>query len=110
MEDPIVLSLVDPPETMPVTIAAVDTATDPPAPPAPPAPLLTAVPVVEVIVDVRVAEVTVTLVVVETPDELDTPEAVAATLEAARLAVDSMPEAAADAEARAAVRLSAKQI
>jgi len=100
VDEPIVSSEVDPPETMPVTIASVEMATGPPAPPAAPEPpvLFTAlvsfsfshsstrltdpvavvveppVPVVDVTVTVPVADVTVSMIVVLA---LEAPETVA---------------------------------
>ncbi len=97
MDEPIVETLVDPPDTMPVTRASVEMATGPPAPPAPPevlckalasftfiqssrrltdpdpdpdpeAAVVEAVPLVDVTVTVPVADVTVTMAVVLAPE------------------------------------------
>jgi len=81
MDEPIVLSEVDEPDTMVVTRASVEMATGPPAPPAVPEPPVldlvavafepvpvTDFPVVDVSVTVPVAAVTVSKVVVLAPE------------------------------------------
>jgi hypothetical protein len=105
VDEPIVSSEVDPPDTIPVTIASVEMATGPPAPPvAPEAPglcivlvpfsfvqssrrltdpvavaFVPPVPVVDVTVTVPVGDVTVTIVVVLAPEAPEAPAARAAT-------------------------------